>query len=337
MKPKWSVLQTNIQPIYAHSLEEFNEWVNQYKTEEKIILTKSKNISQKTLRHLPASLTWQRGNRMEFHYIDGKTQLRVIYALHYDVNSELDEKISYEALMYFQGLMEQIPTDDVEEEIEIFRCPENPTSDYYNYVDERNKNISIDHCYSLDRNNSFPASMMEVYPQTKPWVTKYYQERLEKKGTPEYDRFKLFGSIFVGWLNNPKYHRRKAWKKIIDNSNRKVHALRKQIEANGNEVLLVNTDAIKFIGSFPYEGTTELGGFKYEWEDTKMYIKSVKSYAYVDETGKWKIKQAGQTKLDILKPNRDEWTLEDFKRDKELKVLHIKINRANNTLYGVYE
>ena len=81
---RWSVLDTTIKPIYAHSLEEFNEYVDKYKTENKIILTKSKNISQKTMRILPASLTWKRGNRMELHYIDGKTQIRVLYAIHYD-------------------------------------------------------------------------------------------------------------------------------------------------------------------------------------------------------------------------------------------------------------
>lgn len=331
---RWSVLDTTIKPIYAHSLEEFNEYVDKYKTENKIILTKSKNISQKTMRILPASLTWKRGNRMEFHYIDGKTQIRVLYAIHYDEKSDLDESISYEALKYFEGAMKLIPTDDVEEDSKLFNCPENPTSAYYNYINTRYTELTIDNCYSLDRNNSFPASMATVYPQTKEIVDKYYKERLAMKGKPGYERFKLYGSIFVGWLNNPKYHRSHAWKKIISNSNQIVHNLRKQIEAAGNEVLLVNTDAVKFIGHFDFKDNYDLGGFKYEWQNTKMYIKSVKSYAYLDKD-KWKFKQSGKTKLDVIKPDRETWTLDEYKNKVDLTIAHVIINN-DGKLYEVY-
>lgn len=325
-------LDTTIQPIYTHSIDEFNSYVEKYKTDNQIILTKSGNISQSNLRNLPCSRTWKRGNRMEFQYIDGYSQIRVLYALHYDEKSDKDEKISYEALQNFKGLMDVIPTDDREEEINLFTCPENLSSAYYNYVNDRYTNIVIDHCYSLDRNNSFFASMAEVYPQTKKWVIDYYNERCKKKALykagklskDEYERFKVYGSIFVGWLNNPKYHRRNAWKKIVDNSNKVVHELRKAIEAAGNEVLLVNTDAVKFIGHYNYENSNDLGSFKYEWEDTKMFIKSVKSYAYLDNN-KWKFKQAGKTKLDLIKPNRDDWTLEDFKNKVDLTIARIVI------------
>lgn len=335
-------LNTNIKPIYAKSLEEFNKYVRKYKTKNQIILTKSNNISQENLRHLPCSRTWKRANHMEFQYIGAVTQIRVIYAIHYDEKSEYENDISYKAITYFKGLLNVIPTDDKEEDIELFNCPENKQSVYYNYIDERYTNMTISNCYSLDRNNSFPASMMEVYPQTKPWVEKYYKERCEKKALykegklskQEWEQFRIYGSIFVGWLNNPRFYRSKAWKKIISNSNEKVHKLRKAIEANGNKVLLVNTDAVKFIGNFPYKENEDLGGFKYEWKDTKMYIKGIKSYAYLDDN-KWKFKQAGKTKLDRLK-SRDEWTLEEFKNAETLMVSVIKINEKGE-LIEVYE
>ena len=326
-------LDTTITPIYTHSLDEFNSYVENYKTDEQIILTKSNNISQETLRHLPASKTWKRGNHMEFQYIDGKQHIRVLYALHYDEQSEMDNKIAYEALNYFKGLMEVIPTDDVEPEPEFFTCEENKESAYYNYVNNRYINMTLNHCYSLDRNNSFPASMLEEYPQTRPWVEKYYKERLLKKGKPGYERFKVYGSIFIGWLNNPKYHRSHAWKRIVSNSNKKVHQLRQFIEKQGNEVLLVNTDAVKFIGHVSYNESTNLGDFKYEWQDTKMYIKGVKSYAYLDKD-KWKFKQAGKCKLDSLKP-REQWTLDEFK-NMDCKIAHIKINKEGK-LVEVFE
>lgn len=330
MKSSILTLQTNIKPIYAKSLDEFNDYVNKYKAPYKIKLTKSKNISQSNLRNMPCSLTWQRGNHMEFQYIDSKVQIRVIYAIHYDEKADTDTKIAYDALNYFKDCLDKIPTDDKETDINIFKCPENPFSDYYNYVNNRYLNLTIDNCYSLDRNNSFPASMAKLYPETKPFVDKYYAERLAKKGTPEYERFKLFGSIFVGWLK--RKNRLFAWKKIINDSNNTIHELRKYIESQGNTVLLVNTDAIKFIGKVDYKDNYELGGFKYEWKAAKMYIKGVKSYAY-NETDKWEFKQAGKCKLDLIKPNREDWTLEDFKRENTTEVIRILIKEETGELY----
>lgn len=329
----WTKLDTNIKPIYAHSIEEFNSYVNKYKTKNKIILTKSGNISQENLRQLPCSLTWKRGNRMEFQYIDGEGQIRVLYALHYDDSAkDKDEWLSYDALNYFDGLMDMIPTDDVETDTGLFTCEENPDSAYYNYVDDRYIGITLDHCYSLDRNNSFMASMKEVYPETAPFVDIYYKNRLimkemvakGKADKSTYERFKLYGSIFVGWLNNAKYHRKNAWKKIVSNSNMKVHELRRYIESQGSTVVLVNTDAVKFIGYVPFDDNYDLGGFKYEWKDTEMYIKGVKSYAYKDN-GNWKFKQAGKCKLDLLKPDRDTWTMEEFKHIDTITICRIVI------------
>lgn len=331
-----ALINTTVKPIYAKSLEEFNAYVDKYKAPDEIKLTKGNNIAQSNYRNMPCCKTWKRGNHMEFHYLSGKEHVRVIYAIHYDEQSDLDEKTSYNAINYFKGLLDVIPTDDEEEDTDLFTCPTNPESAYYNYVNSKLTNITVPHCYSLDRNNSFPASMEEVYPQTTPWVQKYYKERCINKerykqgllSKKEWDEFKLYGSIIVGWLNNPKYHRRKAWKKIVSNSNRKVHELRECIESQGNTILLVNTDAVKFIGHADYDESSELGQFKYEWKDADMYIKGVKSYGYVDN-GKWKFKQAGKTKLDKIKPDRDSWTLDDFIYgvDDQVAVIRIKENK----------
>ena len=341
-KEKWLVLDTNINGILAVSLKEFNEYVDKYTSNKEvndIILTKSGNISQATLRNLPAAKTWKRDNRMEFHYIDGQTHIRVSYAIAYDEhNADKDIYIAQKALNYFKGIMDVIPTDDIEEDIELFRCPENLNSQYYNYCNESLTNMTIDNCYSLDRNSAFLASMLTVYPQTKPWVDKYYDDKLHPerfggKDTAEYKSFKQYDKIIVGWLKNARYNRSHAWKKIVSNSNEVVHKLRKTIEDAGHLVLVVNTDAVKFIDYYNYTGSKELGEFKYEWFDTKMYVKSVKSYAYLDNN-KWKFKQAGDCKLDEIKP-REEWTLEDFKRKETF--LKSKITIEGLKLVNNYE
>lgn len=337
----WLKLDTTIKPIYAKSLEEFNSYVDKYKAPYELILTKSNNISQANLRNLPCCKTWKRANHMEFQYIDGQQQIRILYAIHYDEKSNNSEDISYKALQYFPGLLEVIPTDDVEEDIEIFKCPDALTdSNYYNYYNDRYTDITLEHCYSLDRNSSFLASMLEVYPKTKNWVDKFQNDKTRIKAIPKELRTKRdqeilqYDKIFIGWLNNPKYHRHKAWKKIINNSNLKVHQLRKDIEAHGNTVLVVNTDAVKFINYYPYTESKDLGKFKYEWFDTNMYVKSVKSYAYFDKDKyKWCFKQAGKCRLDTLKP-REEWTLEDFKSKETFKIAKIVVE--NNRLVEKY-
>lgn len=337
---KYLKLDTNISPIYARSISEFNTYVSIHKTNNKIILTRGNNISQNTLRCLPASLTWQRGNHMEFHYIDGKQHIRVIYALHYDAEAELSTTIAYDSLKYFAGLMDLIPTDDVEEDTTLFTCPENKYAKYYNYCNDRYTNFTISNCYSLDRNSSFMASLVKVYPQAKKYADQFQADKIRIKVIPKELRTQKqnellqYDKIFIGWLKNPRYHREHAWKKIISDSNRVIHDLRKKIEANGNTVLVVNTDAVKFIGKYDYLESKELGEFKYEWQNTNMYIKSVKSYAYVDN-GKWKFKQAGKCKLDQLK-SREEWTLDDFKSKDTIKVAHIIINKQGE-LIEIYE
>ena len=70
---------------------------------------------------MPASLVWQRGNTMEFHYIDSKQHIRVIYGLRYDNTNgeEVNNKLSWQAKNYFKGILDVIPTDDIEEDTEI--------------------------------------------------------------------------------------------------------------------------------------------------------------------------------------------------------------------------
>ena len=318
---KYTILNTNVSPIYVNSVEEFNRYVNKYRASNDITVTSTGNIAQSNIRNLPCCKTWKRGTHFEFHYIDSYRHIRVLYATRYE-EDVFDTAVAFSALNYFKGIMSVIPDDDHEEDIEMFTCPENSTSKYYNYVNERYLGITIDNCYSLDRNSSFLASMLEVYPQTKPWVDKYYRDKLAGN-----EKIKQYDKIIVGWLKNPSKRRIRAWKKIVSNSNRTIHELRERIESFGNEVLLVNTDAVKFIGNFPIKTSRDLGDFKYEWRNTKMYINGVKSYAYL-EGNKWKFKQAGKCKLDEVK-SREDWTIDDFKNKNTISIL--KVRRVKDT------
>lgn len=329
-------IDTNIQPIYAKNIEEFNKFVKRYSAKNKIILSKNKNISQATLRNLPASLTWLRGTHFEFQLVSAKKRLRVVYAVHYDsTKNGVSPKISYNALNYFKGIYDVIPDDSDLPEITPVKCPENPESLYYNYCNERFSEMTIEGCSSLDRNSSFLASMLKVFPQTKPFVEKYYKEKLFKKQTnaKDYDEFKMFDKIIVGWLRNPKIGKTKAWQMIINDSNLTIHNLRKRIEKAGCTVVLVNTDAVKFKGDFDYSESTKIGDFKYEFKNCKMFIKGPKSYG-VEIDGKWKFKNAGRSKLDLIK-SRENWTLNDFKNLENFQEF-VKMNEKGE-LFEVYE
>ena len=225
-------LDTNIRPIYAHSIEEFNSYVDKYKCDTEMILTKSGNLSQVNLRRMPCYKVWKRGNRMELHYMAfDKTfiHIRVIYALHYDVGSDTDDKLAYEALTYFKGLMDVIPTDDKESDCEFFTCPENPESAYYNYIDDRWTDMKVNHCYSLDRNNSFPASMEEVYPQ----VEKVQQEikieldKINEQLKRQRDAIRAEANVEQGKID-AQFNQQ--WKEIEDKANIELDGMNKQLE-----------------------------------------------------------------------------------------------------------
>ena len=360
------VFDTTISPTIAGSIDEFNAYVNdfnrKYPFHNKMSLTGSTNVSKANLRKMPCCATVKRNNKMEFHCMDGENgHQRITYSIYEDENSpeKLSDRISFKAINYFNNLakeltgktmMEILPVDDPEETVEMFTCPENKFSMYYNYINERMLNRPIKHCYSLDRNNSFIASLKELFPETAPVVDEYYKQRLafkercaefpyDKELKQQYLDFKTLGSVFIGCLKQKRNHRTNVWKKVISDANKKVHELRKYISAQGAIVILVNTDAVKFTTFEPieYKASTELGGFKYEWQDKIMYVKGVKSYAYWEEDKhKWTIKQAGKTTLDLKKPNREEWTLEEFKDPKNTKVLMVKIMK-DGTLEEVEE
>ena len=112
---RYLTLDTNITPIYAKSIDEFNDFVEKYQTENEIILTKGGNISQKNLRNLPCSKTWKRASHFEFQYIDGKQQIRVLYAPRYE-EDKADPTIAMKALNYFKGILDVIPDDDHEKD-----------------------------------------------------------------------------------------------------------------------------------------------------------------------------------------------------------------------------
>lgn len=356
---------TTITPTIAGSVEEFNHYVkdfnNKYPFHNTMVMTKAGNVSKESLRRMPCCTTIKRNNKIEFHCLDEEGHQRITYSIYEDESSpdKLSNNISFKALNYFNTLakdltgktmMEMLPEDKPEDIVEMFTCPENPFSLYYNYINDRMLNRPIRHCYSLDRNNSFIASMKKLYPDTAIVIDTYYKQRLELKekcGLYPYDKelkqtyidFKTLGSVFIGCLKQPRNHRINVWKRIISDANEQVHRLRKYIQNQGGIVVLVNTDAVKFTTFIPidYKDSYELGAFKYEWKDKTMYVKGVKSYAYwEDEDKKWIIKQAGKTKLDVKKPNREEWTLDEFKDPANSKVLVVKIT-ANGMIEEVEE
>ena len=57
---------------------------------------------------------------------------------------------------------------------------------------------------------------------------------------------------------------------------------------------------------------TELGQWKHDHKDVKLYIKSAGAYQYIEE-GKVKTVFRGISSLDYIKPDRDTWEWKEIK------------------------
>lgn len=299
-------------PNRVTKIEEFNEYVEKLSPgTAKLIFTPSGGISFKNLRNMPCSVSFTRGNRKEFLYMDGDKTIRVIYAPYFDNKyDDSDTDVVTKTLDYFKGILSVIPDDKHLPAVELKKYGQ-CDKQYYDFINERYRYLMLENVSSIDRNSAFPDSMKKVFPETAPWVDKYYEDK-KKDGS-----IKPYGVIIVGWLRNPATNHNKAWTMIMNHSNGEAFRMQKLIEKAGNVPLLVNTDAVKFIHDHEImiPLSDKIGKYKIEFRHTNMYMKGIKSYAYLgtegEEAGKWQFRQSGICSLDKIKP-REEWTIDDF-------------------------
>lgn len=188
---------------------------------------------------------------------------------------------------------------------------------------EMYKGREFEHCYHLDANSSYFSRISEQYPQLKPMAEYFYSHRKENNGF-----FKAVLTNSIGamqsqycWdINNKYYNTRSPYqlskfaKVAVNGTNQFIQYYLDELYRNGFEPLLLNTDGIWYRSkdrtnrSFhdDREGR-ELGQWKHDHSNVKLYIKSAGAYQYIEDD-KCHTVLRGICALDYIKPSRDTWT-----------------------------
>lgn len=189
------------------------------------------------------------------------------------------------------------------------------------------KGREFEHCYHIDANSSYFSRICEKYPKLLPLGQYLYSHRKDENG-----KYKAVMTNSVGFMqskycfdiNNKYYNTAVPYqlsefaKTAVNGTNNFIRYYLQQLELNGFEPLLVNTDGIWYRSKDrtnrcfhdDREGYS-LGQWKHDHSDVKLYIKSAGAYQYIED-GKCKTVFRGICSLDYIKPDRDTWTWKEI-------------------------
>lgn len=188
------------------------------------------------------------------------------------------------------------------------------------------KGREFEHCYHIDANSSYFSRISEKYTELKPMAQYLYEHRKENNGHYKAVLTNSIGAMqseYCWDINNKHYNTKIPYqlatfaKTAINGTNRFIEYYIDQLYRNGFEPLLINTDGIWYTSKDnrcfhdDKEGT-ELGQWKHDHKDVKLYIKSAGAYQYIEE-GKVKTVFRGISSLDYIKPDRDTWEWKEIK------------------------
>lgn len=178
----------------------------------------------------------------------------------------------------------------------------NPTEDI-------SKALTWTNVHHIDFHNSFPAGLVNCYPEFRSTVEYFYKNRhinADYKGV-------LNSTVGILWSND--FYGACFSKLAIDavkDNNTRLENLTKQLEDAGRIPLLWNTDGIWYHGDIyhgPGEGTN-LGEWENDHTNCTLRVKSKGSYEFI-ENGVYTPVVRGRTNLDKIKP-REEWQWGDI-------------------------
>lgn len=199
----------------------------------------------------------------------------------------------------------------------------------------------LDNVHHVDIHSAHCYYIAEEFPQLKPVIYKYYEERLKyktEKNTKEEDKIKQLLVNLSGFSESEfvKFRFSKMAAAAKRGTNARVQSLIDELKAAGRTPLLVNTDGLWYWGD-TYQFKDEGDGIGQLHTDhaTKFRIKSDGVYEYIDDEGKYNPRLRGRTALDIVKKRKD-WQWGDIYKSgaivkfwldtQELKfMLHLEI------------
>ena len=169
----------------------------------------------------------------------------------------------------------------------------------------------FDNVHHIDLNSSYASRIAESYPQLKPMYEDLYSNRKINNELYKHVLNNSIGAMHSKYcvdINGRKqpYAYSKFAQIAINGTNNKIRELTDTIIDNGGIPLLYNTDGIWYTGPIIEGSSSEFGKWKIDHSNCKLYIKSQGAYQYI-ENGKVISKVRGNTSLDAIKPNRDDW------------------------------
>lgn len=178
---------------------------------------------------------------------------------------------------------------------------------YIQLYRESFKDVIFHNCHHIDFHNSYPAGLVNTHPEFKEAIEYCYERR---KTNAEY---KAILNLSIGYFQQ---NQRPYWahlsKDAIHDNNIRLKELSDRLIANGNTVLLYNTDGIWYTGEI-YHGAGEgdkLGQWHNDHINTIWRAKSAGAYEFIED-GVYHPVLRGRTLLDDVKP-RTEWSWGDI-------------------------
>ena len=201
------------------------------------------------------------------------------------------------------------------------------------------KGREFEHCYHIDANSSYFSRICEEWPEFKDLGQYLYNNRKEKDGYYKSVMTNSIGAmqskycldISNKYLNTHEpYQLAKISKVAINKTNEFITYYIDQLFRNGFEPLLINTDGIWYRSrdkkdrSFTDEREgTQLGQWKHDHKNVKLYIKSAGAYQYIED-GKCKTVLRGICNLDYIKPDRDTWEWREIENESIFKLKFVE-------------
>lgn len=170
-------------------------------------------------------------------------------------------------------------------------------------------NLIFENAHHIDFHNSYPAGLANTHPEFRPVIEELYKSR---KLRPEY---KAVLNLFVGYCQSEYcgYKWAHLSRDAINDNNRRIKELAKQLRDSGRVILAYNTDGIWYTGDI-YHGKgegPELGQWENDHTNCKIRFKSAGSYEYIENNRYFPVVR-GKTTLDKMGITRDQWQWGDI-------------------------
>lgn len=180
----------------------------------------------------------------------------------------------------------------------------------------------LKHVYSLDLHKAFPSMLRLLYPNDM-GIVQFTTDVLNGK-IPKTAAVSAIGAMASDYTTHLRVRGIKKARcclaKVRYNVLLKlctyINKLRREVEEQGGIVLNMRIDSIKFY--WDKKQLPRIGGegilWDYEWKDRNYWQASTGKYESCNADGSdVKCVVNGKTALDYIKPNREDWTWDEFK------------------------